>query len=137
MFWLALTALIFATLTDLRKREIPDALSACLLASALLAKCLGWHPVSWTGILIGLGVAFLVSFALFAMGGLGGGDVKLLAALGATLGWPTLLPFALLTGVMGGVAALIMHRKQEAELAYAPVMLAGLLGLLPLLWIAT
>jgi len=137
MYWLAFTALTIATLTDLRKREIPDTLSAGLLVLALLAKCLGWHPVSWTGILIGFGAAFLVSFALFAMGGFGGGDVKLLAALGATLGWPTILPFAILTGICGGVAALLLRRKEEAELAYAPVMLAGLLALLPLVWVVS
>ena len=135
MYWLALAALLFACWTDLRKREIPDALSLCLLFAALGAKALGWHPVGWTGILLGCGLAFGVSFALFALGGLGGGDVKLLTALGATLGWPALLPFALLTGIFGGVAAWIARRKRQTEVAYAPVMLAGLLALLPLVWI--
>ena len=96
---------------------------------------MGWHPVSWTGILIGFGAAFLVSFALFAMGGLGGGDVKLLAALGATLGWPALLPFALLTTIFGGIGAWFLRRRQDTEMAYAPAMLAGLLALFPLVWI--
>ena len=136
MYWLALAALLLASLTDWRKREIPDALSVCVLVLAVGAKLLGWHPVGWTGILLGCGIAFGVSFALFALGGMGGGDVKLLTALGATLGWPALLPFALLTGIFGGVAALIARRKQQTEIAYAPVMLAGLLALLPLVWIS-
>ena len=136
MYWLALIALVIATLTDLRKREIPDSLSAVLVVLAVVGKLLSWHPVSWTGILLGFAIAFGASFALFALGGLGGGDVKLLTALGAVLGWPALLPFALLTGVFGGVAAWIAHRKRQVEVAYAPVMLAGLLGLLPLTWLA-
>ena len=135
MYWLALAALLGATIVDLKKREIPDWISAALLVLALAAKLGGWHAVGWIGILAGFAIAFGVSFGLFAMGGLGGGDVKLLAALGAALGWPAILPFALLMCMFGGVAALIAKRKNETEIAYAPVMLAALLGLFPLVWL--
>ena len=44
----------------------------------------------------------------FALGGLGGGDVKLLGALGAWLGVTNVVWLALYTGVAGGVLALVV-----------------------------
>lgn len=139
MYWIALTALTVATVFDLRTREIPDAIPIVLLAAALAAKALGLHPVPWQGIALGAGCAFAVSTALFALGGLGGGDVKLLTAVGAALGGKALLPFAFATTIIGGVFALAQRARRgrdDVELAYAPVMLAGLLALLPLVWMS-
>jgi prepilin peptidase CpaA len=50
------------------------------------------------------GIAFL--FVPFALGGMGGGDVKLMGALGAWLGAGTALWVALYTGLAGGVLAI-------------------------------
>ncbi|MEM7306177.1 MAG: prepilin peptidase [Planctomycetota bacterium] len=135
MYWIALIALIVAAGFDLRTREIPDTIPVVLFLAALGAKLLGLHPVAWSGIALGAGAAFAVGAALFACRGLGGGDVKLLAALGAALGARAFLPFAVATGLLGGVVALVLRRRRGAELAYAPVMLGGLLSLLPLLWL--
>lgn len=137
MYWLALAGLLCATVCDLRRREIPDGLSIGMILGACAMKLAGWHPVGWAGIGLGALCAFVVSAALFARGGLGGGDVKLLTALGATLGAQAMLPFAILTGLFGGIAGLLGKLRQEAEIAFAPVMLAGLLGLLPVYWMAT
>ncbi|MBV1770150.1 MAG: A24 family peptidase, partial [Candidatus Desulforudis sp.] len=52
-----------------------------------------------------LGVAIFV--IPFAMGGIGGGDVKLMGAIGALKGWAFTLEAALLTAVWGGVIALL------------------------------
>jgi prepilin peptidase CpaA len=97
-----------ACVTDLRSRRIPNVLTfgGALAALAyhgvtagfdgLLAAAAGWLA----GVLI-----FLLPFAL---GGMGGGDVKLVAALGAWLGPSMTVWLALYTGVAGGVAALVV-----------------------------
>ncbi len=135
MYWVALVALGLATAVDLRRREIPDSLSVVLLLVAVTAKLSGWHPVSWTDILLGCGVAFVVSVAFFALGGMGGGDVKLLTALGSVLGFQALLPFLIATGLVGGIFAVVAWRRGHREIPYAPAMFLGLILLLPVFWI--
>ena len=97
-----------ACVTDLRSRRIPNVLTFGGAVAALL-----YHGV--TGGVEGLaaaGAGWLAGVALFflpfALGGMGGGDVKLVAALGAWLGpWMTVW-LALYTGVAGGVAAVVV-----------------------------
>lgn len=139
MYWVALGMLVAAAAFDLRRREIPDTIPACLLLAAVGAKLLGVHPVPWFEIALGAGVAFAASAALFHLGGLGGGDVKTLTALGAALGWKAFLPFIALTCIFGGLVAIVALRRKEEdpEIAYAPVMLAGLLALFPLVWVGS
>lgn len=135
MYWFALIALLCASVTDLRRREIPDAVPLGLLAAALIAKVIGWEgAASWGAMGLGFLCAFVAGAVLFRMGGLGGGDVKLFASLGAALGLGAFVPFAILTSIVGGGVGLWARRRQIQEIAYAPVMLAGLLGLLPLTW---
>ena len=135
MYWLALSALLWATITDLRKREIPNGIPLLVLGAAVVAKLSGWHPVTWVELLGGLAAGFACGALLFRLGGFGGGDVKLLGALGAALGWGAMVPFLLATGILGGLFALLAKRRGETEIAYAPVMLAGLLSLIPLIWL--
>ena len=136
MYWLALAAVSTATITDWRRREIPHWISVALILVAVCAKALGLHPIPWSELLLGAGVAFVLGAALFALGALGGGDVKLFAALGAALGLKAFVPFLLITSVAGGALALVARRRGEREQAYAPAMLLGLLGLLPLVYLA-
>src|SRR6185436_3487459 len=97
---------LVACVTDLRSRRIPNVLTFGAAAAAFVyaAWSGGWWGLgnSALGWLIG-GMAFIVPFAL---GGLGGGDIKLLAAIGAWLGPAGALYVALYTGVAGGVMAL-------------------------------
>ncbi|MEM1451266.1 MAG: prepilin peptidase [Planctomycetota bacterium] len=136
MYLLALAAVALASVFDLRSREIPDWISAGLLASCLVLLALGRHPVDGQGVLWGVGVATLGALVLFSLNALGGGDVKLLIALGATLGVGAFIPFALAMTIAGGVLALRARRRGEREIAYAPAMLIGLLALAPLTWMA-
>jgi prepilin peptidase CpaA len=97
---------ITACVTDLRSRRIPNVLTFGAAAAALVYSGAsgGWSGFGSAalGWLIG-GAAFIIPFAL---GGLGGGDVKLLGALGAWLGPAGAIWVALYTGVAGGVMAL-------------------------------
>ena len=99
---------LIACVTDLRSRRIPNLLTFGAAGAALIY---GFSTGGWSGAgsaalgwLIGV-VAFIVPFAL---GGLGAGDVKLLAAIGAWLGPAGAIWVALYTGVAGGVMALVV-----------------------------
>ena len=104
-----LAAVLVATAgcaTDLHSRRIPNWLtfSAALLGMAVAAWTGGPQGAvtSASGWLAGLAIFFVP----FALRGLGGGDVKLLAALGAWVGPADVIWVALYTGVAGGVLAL-------------------------------
>ena len=58
---------------------------------------------SLAGLLVGLAIFFVP----FAMGGMGGGDVKLLGAVGALQGWQFVLSAAFLTALIGGIMAIV------------------------------
>jgi len=132
MYPIALIAVALATVADLRRREIPDWISVGLLVVALVASLHGGAPPSAGERLQGLGLAAVITLPLFARGVLGGGDVKLLVALGAVLGLGAFVPFLIATGLSGGLIGLVARRLRWRELPYAPAMLLGLLGLLPL-----
>jgi Flp pilus assembly protein protease CpaA len=83
--WLA-----FATACDFRKREIPDWVSFSLIAFSLAYRAfvsiLGWQDFFTPGI-VGLAIFFVIGEGIYRIG-FGGGDAKLLMALG------TILPFS-------------------------------------------
>jgi prepilin peptidase CpaA len=104
-WWPTLIVLAIATFTDLRSRRIPNWLVfPFLLAGIAVSGWLhGWHGI-WQS-LAGLGLGALLFGILFLMGGMGMGDVKLCAAIGAWVGPHQLLTALVLTGIFGGVMA--------------------------------
>jgi prepilin peptidase CpaA len=62
----------------------------------------------WSFALIGLLAGGAVFFPFFALGGMGAGDVKLMAALGAWLGWQPALFIAMYGAAAGGVLAIVV-----------------------------
>ena len=97
-----------ACVTDLRTRRIPNVLTfGAALAGLLFQSAAG--GIDGLGQAAGGWLVGAVVFILpFALGGLGGGDVKLLAALGAWLGPGDALWLALYTGVAGGLMAIVV-----------------------------
>lgn len=93
---------------DLRTREIPDVLPLALLACAVAAHALDWDQVTWGDAALGAALGLALPAVLFYAGGMGGGDVKLLASLGALVGWPAVLELLLGTAVAGGLLAVIV-----------------------------
>jgi prepilin peptidase CpaA len=97
-----------ACITDLRTRRIPNVLTFGAAAAGLAFHTLFPQGDGFVGAGLGLVVGVVVFFIPFALGGLGGGDVKLLGALGAWLGVSEVVWLALYTGVAGGVMAIVV-----------------------------
>ena len=102
-----------AAATDVAWRRIPNALTISGLCLALGLRALQGGPMLVDG-LLGAAMGFALSFPFFALGGMGGGDVKLITAVGAFLG-PFQLTYALLaTALIGGLFALIVAARRGA-----------------------
>src|SRR5580692_6643294 len=81
-----LALLITAAVTDLRARRIPNWLTFSLVIAGLLQSFLAIRTVAPWASALGLLAGFGLTFILFALGALGGGDVKLMAGVGAWIG---------------------------------------------------
>jgi len=138
---------IAASVEDLKRRTISNWIPLAALAGGLICHSLdqGWHGAGTAalGALSGFGV-FLIFYLL---GGMGGGDVKLMAGFGALLGASRLFEAALLTAGIGGIMAAVVlgvswlrsrSRKDTEEkptpktIPYAPAIAIGVwLALVP------
>ncbi|MBB6427306.1 A24 family peptidase [Sphingopyxis sp. JAI128] len=115
------------TLLDARHFWLPDRLSAALAVAGLLlaGPMLGTSlPDRWIGALAGGGLLALVAWAYRrsrGIEGMGGGDPKLVAAIGAWLGWQA-LPLMLLLASLGGILwAFVAQEKGDRPLGERPV----------------
>jgi prepilin peptidase CpaA len=100
--------LTLACLTDLRSRRIPNVLTLSAAAAAVLFHLAtgGWSAAAWS--VAGLVLGALLFFPMFALRGMGAGDVKLLAAIGAWLGPGQVAAVALATSIAGGAIAVVV-----------------------------
>jgi prepilin peptidase CpaA len=102
---------ILAAWWDVRSRRIPNALTlAGLLVALALRAFLGGGAL--VDGMLGAGLALGVLLPLFAMGGVGGGDVKLLVAVGAFLGLKGAMVGLLATALFGGAMAVLYSARQ-------------------------
>ena len=117
LMWCAVGAVLLAlAMIDWDTTVLPDVLTLPLLWAGLLAAALGWLPglpllQSLWGAVAGYGALWTVYiFFKLATGkeGMGFGDFKLLAALGAWLGWQAILPIVLMASVIGAGVGLVM-----------------------------
>lgn len=104
----ALAVASAACVTDLRTRRIPNGLT---FGAALVAVAVAVATNGTSGLLSavsGWAVGVAIFFLPFVLGGMGGGDIKLLGAMGAWLGPADAMWLALFTGVAGGVMAVVV-----------------------------
>jgi len=104
----ALAVALAACVTDLRTRRIPNVLTfgAAAGACGYHLAATGWSGLGWAA--AGWIVGLLIFLPLFALRGMGGGDVKLVAALGAWLGPGLTVWLCLFTALAGGPIAVIV-----------------------------
>lgn len=119
VYWLLLAALVVITFIDLDHQIIPDVISlpgiVLGFGGSFLIPWLPWRD-SLYGILLGGGLLLTIAWLyekLAKREGMGGGDIKLLAMLGAFLGWKAILPIVFLASLVGtliGVPLMLLQR---------------------------
>jgi prepilin peptidase CpaA len=133
-----------AVVEDLARRTISNWLSLAALAAGLGCQLAanGWMGLAWGA--LGAVSGFAVFLVFYLLGGMGGGDVKLMAGFGAMLGAGRLLSAAYFTALMGGIfAALVLlfsfvrvwwrrrggatGEKVALTIPYAPAIASGVL----------
>ncbi|MCP1133336.1 prepilin peptidase [Paenibacillus polysaccharolyticus] len=123
--------LIWATYTDIKSRVIPDKLVFIGLCYFLVLR-IGYADQPYFHYLLGViaGAGILYVCALILPGCFGGGDIKLLAVVGAALGWQESLIFlCLLLGVAGlfVIIGLLISRDSNRQIPLAPFFLTAFL----------
>lgn len=107
----------FAAAMDLLTMTIPNRVSIALVATfAIAAPLIGLGPHEILSH-VGAGLLILaVAFVLFALGGFGGGDAKLLAAGALWIGFDNLLLYLVCVTIFGGILALaiLFYRRIPA-----------------------
>lgn len=130
-----LSALIVITFIDLDHQIIPDPISLPGIVVGFLAALLLDQPTwqaSLLGILLGGGVLWIVAegyYWLTRREGMGGGDIKLLAMIGAFLGWQA-VPLTLLISSLGGTLVgfsllLLQGRDTRTPIPFGPFLAFG------------
>jgi prepilin peptidase CpaA len=102
-------AMAFAGAMDLFTMTIPNRISIVLVVAFGVAAVM--TGMSWAGLVNHLGAGMLmlsIGIGMFALGWLGGGDAKLLAATALWVGFDHLIPYILVAGMAGGVLAVVI-----------------------------
>ena len=109
--------MIFAALADLFTMTIPNRVSLVLIAAYLLLALYLRLPLATVGLHLSCGVAMLaLTFTMFQMGWIGGGDAKLAAATALWLGWPSLFEYGLAASLIGGALTVAILALRHYDL---------------------
>ena len=138
LLWCGLLAvLLVLSLIDWDTTVLPDALTLPLLWAGLVAAALGWLPgLTLAQSVAGAAAGYLSLWAVYWLfklttgkEGMGFGDFKLLAALGAWLGATAILPIVLMASVLGAVVGLAMKAtgalRQGRFVPFGPFLAGG------------
>lgn len=127
-WWGFVAAVLALALIDWDTTLLPDDITLPLTWAGLIAASLGFSGVTLTDALWGAVAGYLSLWAVYwafklvtGKEGMGYGDFKLLAALGAWLGWQALIPLVLVASALGAVVGLAMRARDALrEGRYVP-----------------
>lgn len=140
--WVLLAGLVALAFIDLDTRLLPDSITLPLIWVGLIANLNG-ALVPLSEAVIGAVAGYLVLWTVYHLfrlltgkEGMGFGDFKLLAALGAWLGWKMLLPILLaasISGALVGISLILFAGHDRAKpIPFGPWLVLG--GLIALFW---
>ena len=118
VYVLVVPALVIITAVDIKHQIIPNVITLPGLALGLVAGSYSIGYVnSFMGFLLGCGLFYLVT--LLSNGGMGGGDIKYIAAAGAFVGWQKVLLIIFIGAVLGtfvGLFQIIVQKKTRKNI---------------------
>ena len=105
----ALLIILIATsgFWDLKERRIPNTITFTGIMLGILINLMAEGGAGLMRAILGLFAGLAIFFLPFVMGGMGAGDVKLMGAIGALMGWEFSLMTALYSAIVGGVMVLV------------------------------
>ncbi|NLX94659.1 MAG: prepilin peptidase [Rhodopirellula sp.] len=106
--WLVTVVLVVAAVIDGWKLKVPNWITFPMILSGWVASTamFGFSGLAWS--LVGTAVGLALLMPAYAIGGMGAGDVKLLAGVGAWVGAAHTFWAFLISAVVGGIIAMIM-----------------------------
>lgn len=106
--WIAGIVGVAAIVDDVARRQVSNWIPCCAFAAGLILQTVqsGWRGAG--SALLGTVTGAAVFLVFYLLGGMGGGDVKLMAGFGAVLGVHRLLEAALWTAGCGGLMAALV-----------------------------
>jgi leader peptidase (prepilin peptidase)/N-methyltransferase len=131
------TSLLIVSCIDLEHKIVPDVITLPGILAGLFAS-LFFTSVGFinaiVGVCLGGGLFFLI--AILSRGGMGGGDIKLVAMIGAFLGWQAVLVtifLGALSGALVGISLMMLKKKGRKDpVPFGPFLAIG--ALMTMVW---
>jgi leader peptidase (prepilin peptidase) / N-methyltransferase len=123
-------ALVIITAIDIEHQIIPDMIT---LPGIVLGLAVGAYTIGYSASLIGffVGGGLFYSLAVLSNGGMGGGDIKYIAAIGALLGWQKVLLVIFIGSFLGSIVGLfqiaVQKKSRKSLIPFGPFLAAGTL----------
>ena len=123
-------ALVIITAIDIEHQIIPDVIT---LPGIALGLVVGTYTIGYADSLLGFfaGGGLFYLLAVLSNGGMGGGDIKYIAAVGALLGWQKVLLVifigALLGSVVGVFQITVQRKSRKSLIPFGPFLATGTL----------
>ncbi len=137
LLWCGLSATLVAlACIDLDTQLLPDSLTLPLMWAGIVASALGWTPVPLAASVGGAVAGYLSLWLVYhayrlirGKEGMGAGDFKLLAALGAWAGWQLIPSIILLSSAVGatvGIGLIVLRRHdKDVPIPFGPYLAGG------------
>ena len=100
---------MYGAASDLFSMTIPNTITLALMAGFMVMAFwlkMDWATIGWHWAMFAL--VLTITFTLFALGAIGGGDAKLAAGIALWMGWEHSLTYFLLAALLGGLLTLLI-----------------------------